>query len=142
MLASIRGISPKLAIAILSQAQVEELAQAIVEGNRAQLRRISGVSHKMAGSLVLELKSQMDSFILPEHAEIADEGRSSKRRELIPEAVRLYVWRRDGGKCIKCGSIEKLEYDHIIPVAKGGSSTERNVQLLCEMCNRAKGANL
>jgi 5-methylcytosine-specific restriction endonuclease McrA len=62
-------------------------------------------------------------------------------REPISEAVRLFVWQRDKGKCVKCGSNERLEFDHIIPIAKGGSSTERNIQLLCEKCNRAKSTN-
>jgi hypothetical protein len=56
----------------------------------------------------------------------------------IPEEVKEYVWRRDDGKCVKCGSQEKLEFDHIIPFSKGGSNTARNVQLLCEYCNRSK----
>lgn len=64
------------------------------------------------------------------------------RRERIPDSVRLFVWQRDQGKCIKCGSAEKLEFDHIIPVIKGGSNTERNVQLLCEQCNRTKGVSI
>ena len=63
----------------------------------------------------------------------------SARRERIPESVRLFVWQRDGGRCVKCELKERLEFDHIIPVAEGGSSTERNVQLLCETCNRKKG---
>jgi 5-methylcytosine-specific restriction endonuclease McrA len=63
-------------------------------------------------------------------------------REPIPEEVRFYVWRRDNGKCVRCGSRERLEFDHIIPVIAGGSSTERNVQLLCESCNRSKGATV
>ena len=61
-----------------------------------------------------------------------------KSREPIPEEVRFAVWRRDGGKCVKCGTNEKLEFDHIIPISKGGSNTERNIQLLCEKCNREK----
>ena len=60
----------------------------------------------------------------------------------ISDEVRLKVWRRDEGKCVKCGCQEKLEYDHIIPVSKGGSNTERNIQLLCEKCNRSKSANI
>jgi hypothetical protein len=64
------------------------------------------------------------------------------RRERIPDSVRLFVWQRDQGKCVKCGSAEKLEFDHIIPVIKGGSNTERNLQLLCERCNRSKGADI
>ncbi len=61
------------------------------------------------------------------------------RRDSIPEAVRHAVWRRDQGRCVLCGSRERLEFDHIVPVSKGGSSTERNIQLLCEHCNRKKG---
>jgi hypothetical protein len=64
------------------------------------------------------------------------------RRERIPAPVRLFVWQRDEGKCVNCGRKERLEYDHIIPVAEGGSSTERNLQLLCESCNRGKGKRI
>jgi len=64
------------------------------------------------------------------------------RRERIPDSVRLFVWQRDEGKCVKCGNREKLEFDHIIPFADGGSSTERNIQLLCEFCNRQKGKSV
>ena len=63
-------------------------------------------------------------------------------REPISESVRLFVWQRDRGQCVKCGSRERLEFDHIIPVVEGGSGTERNVQLLCETCNRSKGATI
>lgn len=57
----------------------------------------------------------------------------------IPEEVRIAVWRRDQGRCARCGSRENLEYDHIVPVSKGGSNTARNIELLCQNCNRAKG---
>jgi len=63
-------------------------------------------------------------------------------RAKIPEPVRHEVWRRDGGRCSHCGSREKLEFDHIIPLALGGSNTARNLELLCETCNRTKAASL
>ena len=59
-------------------------------------------------------------------------------RKPIPKAVRLEVWERDKGQCIECGSKEKLEYDHLIPLSKNGGNTARNLQLLCEACNRRK----
>ena len=67
---------------------------------------------------------------------------SAGGREPIPAHVRREVWRRDQGKCVKCGSRERLEFDHIIPVSQGGSNTARNIELLCEKCNRAKGAKI
>ena len=60
----------------------------------------------------------------------------------IPTSVKTEVWRRDQARCVGCGSQKFLEYDHIIPVSMGGSNTARNIQLLCEACNRKKGASL
>jgi Holliday junction DNA helicase RuvA len=70
-LISISGIGPKLAIAILSGAQVEEIAQAISEGNLVRLTAIPGVGRKTAERLVLELKAQVTAFLLPEQMEAA-----------------------------------------------------------------------
>lgn len=66
----------------------------------------------------------------------------SSGRTPIPEAVRHAVWRRDQGRCARCDSQERLEFDHIIPVSRGGANTERNLQLLCERCNREKSATI
>jgi hypothetical protein len=75
-------------------------------------------------------------FDLAQHTEPRSE------RTGIPEEVRIAVWRRDNGRCVKCGSRERLEYDHIVPVSRGGSNTVRNIELLCEVCNPSKGANI
>jgi 5-methylcytosine-specific restriction endonuclease McrA len=62
-----------------------------------------------------------------------------KPRRIIPTWVKLEVWKRDGGKCIECGSEEDLHFDHIIPWSKGGSSsTPDNIQLLCGKHNIQK----
>jgi hypothetical protein len=64
--------------------------------------------------------------------------KSGPRRDPIPEEVKLLVWARDGGACVRCGSKKELHFDHIIPVAKGGGNVEANIQLLCEPCNLKK----
>jgi hypothetical protein len=71
-----------------------------------------------------------------------EENIETAERQPIPSSVRREVWRRDEGKCARCGSRDKLEYDHIVPVAKGGSNTARNIELLCESCNRSKSASI
>jgi holliday junction DNA helicase RuvA len=68
-LISISGIGPKLAIAILSGARVEELARAISESNLARLTTIPGVGRKTAERVVLELKSHITPFLLPEEGQ-------------------------------------------------------------------------
>ena len=61
-------------------------------------------------------------------------------RRLIPTHVKVEVWKRDGGKCVICGSTDDLHFDHIIPFSKGGSSTTAdNIQLLCARHNIGKG---
>ena len=58
---------------------------------------------------------------------------------LIPSAVKLHVWQRDGGRCVVCGATDNLHFDHIIPYSKGGTSLlAENIQLLCARHNLAK----
>jgi len=64
--------------------------------------------------------------------------KSGPRRDPIPEDVKLIVWARDGGACVRCGSKKELHFDHIIPVAKGGGNVEANIQILCQPCNLKK----
>jgi HNH endonuclease len=64
-----------------------------------------------------------------------------RHRRVIPQAVKIAVSARDGGRCRKCGSTQQLHFDHVIPVSRGGANTVANIQLLCGPCNRAKGAS-
>jgi HNH endonuclease len=61
----------------------------------------------------------------------------------IPDKVRRIVWKRDGGSCVQCKSTQEIQYDHIIPYSRGGSSkTSANIRLLCGPCNRKKRDNI
>ena len=58
---------------------------------------------------------------------------------MIPTAVKLAVWKRDGGRCIQCGSSDNLHFDDVIPYSRGGSSLRaENIQLLCAKHNLQK----
>lgn len=72
----------------------------------------------------------------------------SGQRALMTSALRKRILERDGYKCRQCGvSISQephllLEVDHIIPISKGGITTEENLQTLCWRCNRSKGTKV
>ncbi len=64
-------------------------------------------------------------------------------RRYIPRAVRRAVWIRDGGQCThvspdgrRCEERADLEYDHVEPVARGGTSTVDGLQLRCRPHNQ------
>jgi 5-methylcytosine-specific restriction endonuclease McrA len=67
---------------------------------------------------------------------------SAPARKAIPDAIKAEVWKRDGGRCVECASREQLNFDHVIPVALGGSNVPANLQILCSTCNSNKGAGL
>lgn len=69
---------------------------------------------------------------------------AKEQRLLMTKKLREFIKTRDNYTCCSCGnSTHKepnllLEIDHIIPIAKGGCTTEDNLQTLCWKCNRAK----
>jgi len=71
-----------------------------------------------------------------EETEILDPDNYRSRG--ITSDVQKEVWKRDGGRCVKCGSDKKLHFDHIIPFSKGGSNDADNIQILCSKCNIKK----
>lgn len=76
-----------------------------------------------------------DSPIQP----VSDVELDLPHNRLIPAAVKLEVWKRDGGRCVTCRSDKNLHFDHVIPYSKGGSSlVAQNIQLLCATHNLQK----
>lgn len=67
----------------------------------------------------------------------------NKRTPLSPR-LRFQILRRDGYTCQYCGKTGKdseLEIDHVIPVSRGGTNDEGNLQVACRDCNRGKMAD-
>jgi 5-methylcytosine-specific restriction endonuclease McrA len=69
--------------------------------------------------------------------------RESQRSRCIPAHVRRAVWEACGGQCVivgdngkRCGTRKFLEFDHIVPVARGGKSTVENLRLVCRGHNQ------
>jgi Holliday junction DNA helicase RuvA len=67
-LISVSGIGPKLALAVLSGIEPNELVSAIRTSNVARLTGIPGIGRKIAERIGLELKDKMASFVAAEMA--------------------------------------------------------------------------
>ncbi|HEY9686387.1 MAG TPA: HNH endonuclease [Coleofasciculaceae cyanobacterium] len=75
----------------------------------------------------------------------AKETIQDKKRENLSIRKRFFVMKRDNFSCRLCnasGHGVKLEVDHIIPFAKGGTDSLGNLQTLCFACNRGKRDSL
>ncbi len=73
-LINVTGLGPKLALAMLSAMDVEQLVMAIASGSADLLTAVPGIGKKMAQRLVLELKDKLGAdFITAPAAELAQE---------------------------------------------------------------------
>jgi hypothetical protein len=92
----------------------------------------------------------LDPAGLDEHPDIAKQFRAAGKlkRTKPPRWARRAVFFRDRGRCAWCGAdlsglIDALpasQFDHIVPLAKGGLNDVTNLQLLCQPCNGRKAA--
>ena len=78
-------------------------------------------------------------FAAEAFTETAAERRIGNR--YISHAMRMRIVRRDNYICQECSTHlrdDEVEFDHIIPLSRGGSTEEHNLRLTCFDCNRDK----
>ena len=129
-LAEDRESKLKKELEIATQEEEKQLCQLQREKREKERIRRQLLAQKKRREL--ERKVQQEMY---ERGELAMEG---TKRRYIPHSVVSEVYRRDGAKCVICGSVENLQLDHIIPFSKGGADTAENLQVLCQKCNLKK----
>lgn len=99
---------------------------------------IADVLDRALDVLIESLKKQ--KFAATENPRPA---RNTTSPRTIPAAVKRAVRSRDGNQCThtnehgkRCPERSRLEFEHIMPVARGGESTVGNVRLLCRAHNQ------
>lgn len=62
----------------------------------------------------------------------------NRRPHNFTNAQRKAIKARDNHRCVKCGSTDRINVDHIIPVGLGGQRDIQNGQTLCHACHVEK----
>ncbi len=96
-------------------------------------------TEKSDNRIVYKFKLIVTDITIDQKAKRKEELKDLEHNRMIPTSVKLEVWKRDKGKCVKCGSTDNLHFDHILPFSKGGTSLKaENIQLLCARHNLEK----
>ena len=56
--------------------------------------------------------------------------------------VRDTIFNLHGKSCLRCGSLDNISLDHVIPIYHNGENTIDNLQPLCRSCNSSKGTKI
>jgi len=110
-LLEISGVGPRTALAVLSEAPIEEIKKAVVHGDPAILQRVTGIGKKTAERIIVELKEKIritTDFDLSSLANVGDQqvvealvSLGYKERELRPILSQLPAETTDLSQRIK-----------------------------------------
>ena len=107
-------------------------AQALL-GHTTSAGDVASVLERALSELVERLRKR-------KHAETSAPrpGRRSASCRHVPAEIKREVWNRDSGQCTfvsvggkRCEACHRLEYDHVVPLARGGQTTAENLRLRC-----------
>lgn len=107
----------------------------------------SGGNTSTEYDVVMDIEN-LNRFVVFLSEKIKFQKSAAGQRALMTSKLRQAIKERDHYTCRYCGaSLDQephllLEIDHIVPVAKGGLTTEDNLQTLCWRCNRSKGSKI
>lgn len=112
---SVSRIGPKIALAVLSNLSVSDVAAAIFTGNAAAFDRVPGMGRKTAARVLLELKEKVspeDMAGTPMAAAAADGASMDMRSEAIAALVSLGYDGVTAGRAVgavpDCGRVEDM----------------------------------
>jgi 5-methylcytosine-specific restriction endonuclease McrA len=101
-----------------------------------------GLAGEDVKALVLQRKRRSEQKLQSARSLMRAEQAGRPTRPTLSSDLKRAVYERDGGRCVECGETFDIQYDHILPVSRGGATTLENLQILCAECNRRKGDSI
>jgi 5-methylcytosine-specific restriction endonuclease McrA len=135
--------------------------EALTVNARTAIHQLTGLGQRVTESVEKSTRQAIDEATTDARQAVAQTNLLLERvekllaldRDLLKEsalgATRVTKWlrgkviARDGLKCRYCGKTvrrERVQIDHVIPVALGGPGTVDNLVVSCPQCNQKKGS--
>ena len=133
------------------RAEIEKQIKRMPDGMRKEILRLAFIENLSTVDIAEAAKSN-EKLITRNHRPV------SKRRvlQIIAEEIPDYnayqdhkmqdstrkdhssfAWHHKKERCANCGSIDRLEWHHMIPAALGGTAEPENMVCLCKDCHEA-----
>ena len=111
----------------------EKNAAAVAMGRLGGIARANSISKERAEEIAFDAAS----------ARWKSEKHNGKRKKFSGQTHTQAEWfalvTYCEYRCVKCGRLEDLQKDHVLPRYQGGGGSIDNLQPLCKRCNAAKG---
>lgn len=133
-----------------------ELWQQVLEseGRTPQRKDLLTLGYPFSGDTVLRRFGSWRAALLRARDSVTRESAEqllvtshapTRERRSLSLRKRFFVMKRDGFVCVRCGAHGagvRLEVNHHVPFAKGGSDALDNLETLCFECNRGQRDDL
>jgi hypothetical protein len=142
---ALAAISPESARKDQAKSINSEETEIRFTANKALMEKFEKIrnllGHKLSDQQFASLFEELADLALKKlepKKEVSPAPAKVSETRYIPEKVKRVIWHRDSGQCTyvdskgkRCESKHALQYEHIIPFAKGGKTSVENLKLLC-----------
>lgn len=124
-------------------------SKATIFPSKAKIKKVKDHAPKKTSGFIIEELSKPESNPgvisdpIPMPAQHVKEIQSEdmSKRIVFPQETRMSVYNQSEGRCVYCGRFipfDEMTIDHIVPLSKGGTNYEKNLQCCCKECNLMK----
>lgn len=95
---------------------------------------------QLAATKAWALKNPLKAKEIRDHSNLMRRARLHEATGTHTKEERAYLLNSYLGRCAYCFSAPATDFDHVVPLARGGTNDIENLVPACEFCNASKGA--